>query len=79
VLEENASEDSPRLENSDETYVGYGPGPVKSLRTIASNVLRVLVSTLSSHSRYVHISRSIWLISRRVNIFCATILQDLLE
>ena len=34
------------------TYVGYGPGPAKSLRTISSNSLSVDGSTLSSQSRY---------------------------
>ena len=49
-------------------YVGYGPGPTKSLRIMSSNSLSVTGSTLSSHSRYWHISLSIWLISRSWNI-----------
>jgi len=34
------------------TYVGYGPGPAKSLRTISSNSVSVDGSTLSSQSKY---------------------------
>jgi hypothetical protein len=60
-------------------YVGYGPGPLKSFLTMASKLTRIVLSTVSSHSRYEHISRSIWLISRRVNMPCATIDQDLFE
>jgi hypothetical protein len=41
------------------TYVGYGPGPAKSLRTMSSNPFRVDGSTFNSQSRYWHISRSI--------------------
>jgi hypothetical protein len=41
------------------TYVGYGPEPAKSLRTISSNSLRVEGSTFNSQSKYWHISRSI--------------------
>ena len=50
------------------TYVGYGPGPLKSRRTFVSNSFNAFGSMFSCHSRYEHISRSIWLISLRANI-----------
>ena len=37
-------------------YVGYGLGSTKSLQIIPSNSRRVMGSTLSSHSKYWHIS-----------------------
>ena len=40
-------------------YVGYGPGPAKSLRTISSNSFRVDGSTFNFQSKYWHISRSV--------------------
>ena len=61
------------------TYVGYGPCPLKSRRTFCSNSLSALGSMLSCHSRYEHISRSIWLISRRANMPWPTMDQDLFE
>ena len=61
------------------TYVGYGPRPLKSRRTFASNSFNAFGSMFSCHSRYEHISRSIWLISRRANIPWPTIDHDLFE
>jgi hypothetical protein len=39
------------LENIDMTYVGYGPCPLKSFRTMVSKFFRVVASTVNSHSR----------------------------
>ena len=50
------------------TTVGYGPEPAKSWRTRLSKSRRVEGSTFNCHSRYEHISRSIWLISRSANM-----------
>jgi hypothetical protein len=37
--------------NIERTYVEYGPGPLKSFSTIASNLLSVLATTVNSHSK----------------------------
>lgn len=60
-------------------YVGYGPEPLKSRRTFCSNSVSAEGSMLSCHSRYEHISRSIWLISRSANMPWPTIDHDLFE
>jgi hypothetical protein len=33
------------------TYVGYGPGPLKSCFTMTSNHFNVVASTVNSHSK----------------------------
>lgn len=60
-------------------YVGCGPGLLKSRLTDFSNSASVVGSTVSCHSRELHISRSIWLISQRANMPWPTIDHDLLE
>jgi hypothetical protein len=68
------------------TEVGPGEGveaPMDlepcSERMRASNSTISSPWTLRFHSRWAHNSRSIWLISWRANIFCATMTQDWFE
>jgi hypothetical protein len=67
------SHDAYELEDDEEEDVGRGPC---SARSVVSNANTSSPCTLRFHSRYPHISRSIWLISFSANIFCATIPQD---
>ena len=57
----------------------YGGGLEYTFLTSLSNALKSSSATFKCHSKYAHISRSIWLISRRANMPWPTTAQDLFE